>query len=145
MTLNFEINHLIEKLKELKPKKVLIQLREGIKQNSFEIAKVFEDLKIEVVFSGETCWGACALAIDEAKHGVRVNAILPAVVVTPLYEEALARAETAEKFINLTSSWHWVGRCATIEEVGKACLFLASDAATHITGTAIPIDGGGSA
>ncbi len=67
MTLNFEINHLTEKLKELKPKKVLVQLPEGIKQNALEIAKVFEDLKIEVVFSGETCWGACSVAVNEAK------------------------------------------------------------------------------
>lgn len=67
MALNFEINHLIEKLKELKPKKVLVQLPEGIKQNALEIAKVFEDLNIEVVFSGETCWGGCSVAVNEAK------------------------------------------------------------------------------
>ena len=67
MTLNFEIDYLTKKLKELKPKKVLVQLPEGIKQNAFEIAKVFQDLNIEAVFSGETCWGACSIAETEAK------------------------------------------------------------------------------
>jgi len=67
MTLNFETDYLIEQLKEKKPKKVLVQLPEGVKQNAFEISKVFEDLNIEVVFSGETCWGGCAIAVEEAK------------------------------------------------------------------------------
>ena len=67
MALNFEIDYLTKKLKELKPKKVLVQLPEGIKQNAFEIAQVFQDLNIEAVFSGETCWGACSIAETEAK------------------------------------------------------------------------------
>ena len=67
MVLNFETEHLIEELKRIKPKKVLVQLPEGIKRNAFEIAKVFSDLKIEVVFSGETCWGGCSIAVNEAK------------------------------------------------------------------------------
>lgn len=66
MTLNFETDYLIEKLKEIKPKKVLVQLPEGVKQNAFEISKIFEELKIDVVFSGETCWGACSVGLEEA-------------------------------------------------------------------------------
>lgn len=67
MVLNFETEHLIKELKKIKPKRVLVQLPEGIKQNAFEISKIFSDLKIEVVFSGETCWGGCSIAINEAK------------------------------------------------------------------------------
>ena len=66
MTLNFEFPKLIEELKKRSPKKVLVQLPEGIKQNAIEIAKVIEDLKIEVIFSGETAWGGCAIAVQEA-------------------------------------------------------------------------------
>ena len=66
MTFNFETDYLIEKLKELKPKKVLVQLPEGVKQNAFDILKIFEELGIEVVFSGETCWGACSIGVEEA-------------------------------------------------------------------------------
>lgn len=67
MTLNFETDYLIKELKKIKPKKVLVQLPEGVKQNAFEIAKIFEELNIDAVFSGETCWGACSVGLEEAK------------------------------------------------------------------------------
>jgi 2-(3-amino-3-carboxypropyl)histidine synthase len=67
MVLNFENEKLIKELKRVKPKRVLIQLPEGVKQNAFDILKIFQDLNIEVVFSGETCWGACSVAVEEAK------------------------------------------------------------------------------
>jgi len=68
MVLNFQKQKLVNELRKLKPKKVLVQLPEGIKQNAFEIKELIEKMKIEVVFSGETCWGACSLAINEAKE-----------------------------------------------------------------------------
>lgn len=67
MTLNFELDKLVKELKKRKPKKVLVQLPEGIKQNATEISKVIEDLGIEVIFSGETAWGGCAIAVQEAE------------------------------------------------------------------------------
>lgn len=67
MTLNFEKEKLAEELKKLKPKKVLVQLPEGIKQNAVEISKTIEDLGIEVIFSGETSWGGCSIALQEAE------------------------------------------------------------------------------
>lgn len=73
MVLNFENEKLIKELKRIKPKKVLVQLPEGVKQNAFDILSIFENLNIEVVFSGETCWGGCSIAVEEAKS---VNADL---------------------------------------------------------------------
>ncbi len=67
MALNFELDILKKELKRLKPKRVLIQLPEGVKQNALDLLKVFQDLKIEVIFSGETCWGGCSVAVEEAK------------------------------------------------------------------------------
>ena len=67
MVFDFEEKKLVRKLKELKPKKVLVQLPEGIKQNAVEISKIFEDVDIEVIFSGETCWGGCSIAVQEAE------------------------------------------------------------------------------
>jgi len=66
MAFNFETDYLIKELKKIKPKKVLVQLPEGVKQNAFEIARIFNDLNIETVFSGETCWGACSVGLEEA-------------------------------------------------------------------------------
>ena len=67
MTLDFEKEKLIEELKKAKPKKVLVQLTEGIKKNALEIKEWIKALGIEVIFSGETCWGGCDIAIDEAR------------------------------------------------------------------------------
>lgn len=69
MVFDFEHKKLIKELKKIKPrpKKVLVQLPEGIKQNAFDILKIFQELEIETVFSGETCWGACSVAVNEAK------------------------------------------------------------------------------
>ena len=67
MTFNFEEEKLVKELKKLKPKKVLVQLPEGIKQNAIEIAELIESLGIEVIFSGETVWGGCSIALQEAE------------------------------------------------------------------------------
>ncbi|MCX6750076.1 MAG: diphthamide biosynthesis enzyme Dph2 [Candidatus Pacearchaeota archaeon] len=67
MVLNLEYEKLTRELKRIRPKRVLIQLAEGVKQNAFDILKVFEDLNIEAIFSGETCWGGCSIAVEEAK------------------------------------------------------------------------------
>ena len=67
MVLDFEKESLVRELKKIKPKKVLVQLAEGIKQNSTEFLEVFNELGIEAIFSGETSWGACAPAVQEAE------------------------------------------------------------------------------
>ena len=67
MTFNFEEEKLVKELKKLKPKKVLVQLPEGIKQNVMMISKMIEDLGIEVIVSGETAWGACCIGVQEAE------------------------------------------------------------------------------
>ncbi|MBM3228727.1 diphthamide biosynthesis enzyme Dph2 [Candidatus Pacearchaeota archaeon] len=67
MVFDFEKEKLIAELKKRKPKKVLVQLPEGIKKEASKISKLIEALGIEVIFSGQTCWGACSLAYFEAK------------------------------------------------------------------------------
>jgi len=68
MALNFQKEKLVEELKKIKPKKVLVQLPEGVKKNAIKLSKVIEDLGIEVVISGETCWGGCSVSVHEAKE-----------------------------------------------------------------------------
>jgi len=83
-----------------------------------------------------------ALAIDEARYGVRVNAVLPGVIETPLYREYLnAQADPAQAELDV-SRWQWLGRVGKAEEVGHLCLFLAGDGAKFLTGAAIPLSGG---
>jgi gluconate 5-dehydrogenase/2-deoxy-D-gluconate 3-dehydrogenase len=79
-----------------------------------------------------------ALACEWAAAGVRVNAVAPTFVRTNLTQALLADAAMAEGLLEDTP----MGRFAEPEEVASAILFLASDAASMVTGTILPVDGG---
>lgn len=79
-----------------------------------------------------------ALALEWADRGVRVNAVAPAFVRTPLTEKLLSDPAMEEAIRRETP----LGRLVEPEEVAAAVLFLAGDAAAMITGHTLPIDGG---
>jgi NAD(P)-dependent dehydrogenase (short-subunit alcohol dehydrogenase family) len=79
-----------------------------------------------------------ALALEAAPFGIRVNAIAPTFVLTPMTEDYFADP----KFSDFVHSRIPLGRCATPEDVADAVAFLASDAAALITGTSLCVDGG---
>jgi NAD(P)-dependent dehydrogenase (short-subunit alcohol dehydrogenase family) len=79
-----------------------------------------------------------ALACEWAPQGVRVNAVAPTFARTRLTEPLLAEEAMAARLMQDTP----MGRFVEPEEVAAAILFLASDAATMITGVTLPVDGG---
>jgi NAD(P)-dependent dehydrogenase (short-subunit alcohol dehydrogenase family) len=79
-----------------------------------------------------------ALACEWAPSGVRVNAVAPTFARTRLIEPLLADQSLAQRLLADTP----MGRFAEAEEVAAAILFLASDAASMITGAILPVDGG---
>jgi NAD(P)-dependent dehydrogenase (short-subunit alcohol dehydrogenase family) len=83
-----------------------------------------------------------ALALDLAADGVRVNAVCPAGVMTPLMREWADTEYDPEAALKMVDSWHPLGRMATIEEIGEVCAFLASHEAAFLTGQTICPDGG---
>jgi NAD(P)-dependent dehydrogenase (short-subunit alcohol dehydrogenase family) len=79
-----------------------------------------------------------SLACEWAKHNVRVNAIAPGVVRTPLNSKVL---EIPERLAGITARTP-MARVGQVEELVGAAIFLASDAASFVTGETIAVDGG---
>ena len=78
-------------------------------------------------------------AMEAARSGVRVNAIVPGQVQTPSTEDFASKApDTAAK----TADAIPMGRGGEPDELAEAIIFMLSDAASYITGTALPVDGG---
>jgi len=80
-------------------------------------------------------------ALEFAKENIRVNAICPGTISTPMVEAAVCDPEFKEKLL----STHPVGRIGEIKEVALAVLWLCSDAASFVTGTGLSVDGGATA
>jgi NAD(P)-dependent dehydrogenase (short-subunit alcohol dehydrogenase family) len=85
-----------------------------------------------------------SLALTHAKYGVRVNAIMPGFVDTPMGVDAPAahRGVDRDEYAALRAGMVPLGRQGTAWDVANAALFLASDEAAFITGVILPVDGG---
>lgn len=79
-----------------------------------------------------------SLAIDWGRHGVRVNAVAPGIVDTPLLRANLS----ADHVQGVMCDRVPMARLSTAEDQANVCLFLLSDAAAYVTGAVIPVDGG---
>ena len=89
-----------------------------------------------------------SLAIGNAKYGVRVNAIMPGLINTPMAIEGIVKARNIAKEDLIRERDAQVplrGKMGTAWDVAHAALFLASDEAKFITGVVLPVDGGQSA
>lgn len=86
-----------------------------------------------------------SMALDHAVQGVRVNCICPGRVETPFVKARLAEYPDPEKAYAEMSATQALGRMAQPEEIAAAALYLASDEAAFVTGSALIIDGGWSA
>ena len=78
------------------------------------------------------------MAIDLAKYNIRVNSIAPTFVITPMTRKFLKNKKFRKQTLNNIP----LGRFAEMSEVSSAVAFLASDAASMITGTSLLVDGG---
>ncbi len=79
-----------------------------------------------------------AMALALAPHGIRVNAIGPGSIRTPMLEQVATDEAAAHRILSRTP----IGRFGEPEEVAAIAAFLASDAASYVTGTTIFADGG---
>jgi meso-butanediol dehydrogenase/(S,S)-butanediol dehydrogenase/diacetyl reductase len=82
-----------------------------------------------------------AMALDHGPAGIRVNAICPGYIDTPLMERWLESVSNREETMRQVLACHPLGRIGTPRDVAEAALFLASDAASFISGTTLVVDG----
>jgi len=108
---------------------------------------LFSSIRSQVVEPGQAVYAATKAGIAQlartaaaefASHGVRVNALAPGVVDTPLTAPIKEKKDWYEAY----SAKSILGRWASPEEIARPTLFLASDAASYMTGAVLFVDGG---
>ena len=101
-----------------------------------------KDSPVYCASKGAAVMLAKALALDYATQGIRVNALCPGIIDTPMvrdFAEAMPDPAAAWNEYSLAQP---IGRLGTPQECADAAVWLASDEASFITGVALPVDGG---
>ncbi len=83
-----------------------------------------------------------AMSTDYAPHGIRVNAVAPGTIDSPMLHNFIAQQKDQAAIRKAFDAMHPIGRVGTITEVANVCVFLASDEASFVTGSTYEVDGG---
>jgi NAD(P)-dependent dehydrogenase (short-subunit alcohol dehydrogenase family) len=83
-----------------------------------------------------------AMALEYAKHGIRINCICPGAIDTPMLQREINLDKNPENSRMRFLAKHPLGRLGSAEEIANAALFLASDKASFVTGESLVVDGG---
>lgn len=81
-------------------------------------------------------------AVEYARSGIRVNAVAPGTIMTPMNEKIFREATDPDALVKAWGDQHALGRFGRSEEVAAVIAFLASDDSSFVTGACIPVDGG---
>ncbi len=123
------------------------QLKQMEKQRAGVIVNIASVLGLTAAQGGDSAYTAAkhgvvgltkSAALDYAKYGIRVNAVCPASIHTPMLESMMTDPKTKAQIENIQP----LGRVGEVQEVSQSVLWLASEQASFITGIALPLDGG---
>ncbi|QQK78430.1 SDR family oxidoreductase [Salicibibacter cibarius] len=81
------------------------------------------------------------MALDYGEHNIRVNAVCPSMVDTPLERGTFATLPDPEDAYNQALDFQPMGRIGTVEDIANACLFFASDESVYVSGQSLMVDG----
>ncbi|MDQ0207253.1 SDR family NAD(P)-dependent oxidoreductase [Alkalicoccobacillus murimartini] len=81
------------------------------------------------------------MSLDLGPHNIRVNAVCPSSVDTPLLQKTFASLEDPEEAFRQTLEFQPFGRIGTVDDIANACLFMVSDEATYVSGQTLMVDG----
>ena len=101
-----------------------------------------EDSPVYCATKGAAIQLARALALDYATKGIRVNALCPGIIDTPMLRNVAQQMPDPDAEWKTMSEAQPMGRLGTPEECADAALWLVSDEARFVTGVALPVDGG---
>lgn len=126
---------------------VLPGMRAAGKGSIINIASIHTKATIGGMFPYAACKAGVVgmtmnLALDEGKHGVRVNSVSPGWTQTPLLDDWFARQPDPEASRAHIAGLHPLGRIGSADEVAAIVSFLASDDASFVTGAELRVDGG---
>jgi NAD(P)-dependent dehydrogenase (short-subunit alcohol dehydrogenase family) len=101
-----------------------------------------KDSPVYCASKGAAVMLAKALALDYAKDNIRVNALCPGIIDTPMLQQFADAMPHSEATWNEFADAQPMGRLGTPDECAEAALWLVSDQASFVTGIALPVDGG---
>ena len=82
------------------------------------------------------------MAVDYGRHGIRVNAVLPGGIDTPMWRAEVATVPDVQAVIDESAARVPLRRIGQPDDIAHAALFLASDESSYVTGQQLVVDGG---